>query len=986
MESGGFWRFGPFDVDIRAGSLKKHGTRLRLPEQSFRILQLLLERHGEIVAREEICLRLWPNDTVVEYDHSINTAVRRLRSALGEAAEKPRYIETVAKRGYRFIAAVEIGKSADAGANEQSCRYRLLDVLGEGGIGVVYRAEDLKLGRHVAVKLLRPGKGGLSESAVRRFEQEARTASALNHPNICTIHGLEEIEGRAAIVMELVEGETLAARLSGHARLPVSDALRIARQIASALAEAHAAGVTHGDVKPANIMLSKNGVIVLDFGLARIDKPEGAETDGKTSSGNGRMSGTLHYMSPEHALGKVLDARSDVFSFGLLLHEMLGGRRAFDGDNAEAVIASILKQPTPPLPDVPAPLARVIARCLAKDANARWQSGRDLETELERVGEEREEAVLKRRPSVLTWLAGVAILATLALASLALIYPFSKLGPKGRESAPIRVVPLTTMPGPSTYPAFSPDGQKVAFSWLLSRGSDKQRRQSIYIKPIGNGDPVPLTQSDISDDRLPQWSPDGKSIAFQRTTATVSTLLNELMIVSADGGPPQKIADMGIGLSWSPDGKEIAYVAPYAPVGSGGLVVRSLATGKVRELTKPKPYAEGIVAWSPDGQTIAFLRTLTESARDVFVVSSSGGEPKRLTFDAQIIEGLAWTPDSREIVFVSHRFGGPNIWRIAASGGTPERVASVGHHPAYPAISRSGDRLAFSETFNDSNVWRYEFAKAGEGSTRAPLASSKCLVCSTLEDDSPRFSPDGRKIVFVSKRTGSDEIWVADSDGGYPTQVTSMGGTPTGSPRWSPDGHWIAFDSRSKGSPDIFVVAAQGGSPRQLTPENSADLEPSWSRDGRWVYFASNRGGYYQIWKAPFEGGAARRVTQGSGLDPIESPDGNRLYYFRPDAEGMWTAPVAGGREEQIPELGRLKRTRVWMVRENGIYFYEDGPGSHLVRIFSFATRRVTTALTLAVAPARFVPGLDVSPDGRTLLYTQTDQKIEGLFMIENFR
>jgi eukaryotic-like serine/threonine-protein kinase len=839
-------------------------------------------------------------------------------------------------------------------------------------MGVVYRAEDLSLGRHVAVKLYRTGIGGLPETALRRFEQEARTASALNHPYICTIHGIEQIENRPAIVMELVQGETLAARLSAG-RVPIADTLRIAREIASALAEAHDAGVTHGDLKPANIMLTRNGVKVLDFGMARL-----AKSDVSGSAADGRISGTLHYMSPEHALGKLLDARSDVFSFGLILHEMLSGRRAFDGDNAEEVIAAILERAPSALPDVPEPLSRVVAHCLAKDADARWQSGRDLEAELDCLAQVEQPAV-KRRPPILVWVATAGVL--LSLAAAFALYPSSGLR---REALPVRVVPLTTLPGPSSFPAFSPDGQKVAFSWAGPPRSDSRRPQSIYVKPVGNGDPVPVTDG-VADDRLPQWSSDGNWIAFQRTTGTVNALMNTLMIVPAGGGAARKIADMGIGLAWSPDAKEIAYVAPYAPFGSGGIVVQSVATGKVRELTRPKPYTEGLVAWSPDGRTIAFLRTLTESAHDVFVVSSAGGEPKRLTFDEQIMEGLAWTPDSREIVFVSYRFGGPGLWRIPATGGKPEQVASMVHHPAYPAIAVRGQRLAFSETYDDSNIWRYELAKTAEGS--APVSSPKCFICSTLAEDTPRFSPDGRKIVFVSKRTGSEEIWVADNDGSYQMQLTSIQGTPTGSPRWSPDGRWIAFDSRINGSPDIFVISAQGGSPRQLTTEKSAEVEPSWSHDGRWIYFASNRGGQYQVWKAPFEGGSARQVTVGSGLDPSESPDGKSLYYFRPDADGMWTLPVAGGREEAIPELVHVKRTRAWTVRENGIYFYQYGPaGRPLLQFFSWATRRVTTLFSPGIPPVRSVPGLDVSPDGRFLLYTQTDQKIEGLFMIENFR
>ena len=313
----------------------------------------------------------------------------------------------------------------------------------------------------------------------------------------------------------------------------------------------------------------------------------------------------------------------------------------------------------------------------------------------------------------------------------------------------------------------------------------------------------------------------------------------------------------------------------------------------------------------------------------------------------------------------------------------PEQVLSMAHHPAYPAISRRGDRLVFSETYGNSNVWRYKRATTSEGAFRSP----ECLLCSTIQDDTPRFSPDGRKIVFVSNRTGSEEIWVADSDGRYPMQMTSIGGTPTGSPRWSPDGHWIAFDSRFKGSPDVFVISALGGAPRQLTPEASSEVEPSWSHDGHWIYFASDRGGQYKIWKAPLEGGAARQVTLGSGLDPLESRDGKRLYYFRPDADGIWTVPVDGGQEEAIPELRDLKRTRAWTVGEDGIYFYENGPSAaHEVQFFSFVTRRRSIVLRPDVGPPAVIPGLDVSPDGRTLLFTREDNDIEGLFMIENFR
>jgi Tol biopolymer transport system component len=503
------------------------------------------------------------------------------------------------------------------------------------------------------------------------------------------------------------------------------------------------------------------------------------------------------------------------------------------------------------------------------------------------------------------------------------------------------------------------------------------------MKPVTGGEPVQIT-SDLTDDKLPQWSPDGSRIALQRSTAAG----NELVVVPVAGGAEKKIASMGVGLAWSPDGKEIAYVAPYAPAGSGGIRVRTLATGRDRDLTDPRPLAEGLLAWSPDGKQIAFTRSLTQSAQDLFVVPSRGGPARRVTFDNQITEGFAWTADSRELVFSSFRYGGPGLWRIAAEGGTPERIAAAAHHPAYPALSLRGNRLAFSESFRDSNIWQYERQNATAGSTPVLFRLPRCVICSTVEDDSPRWSPDGRKIVFVSKRTGSEELWMADSDGGYPIQLTSLGTSGNGSPRWSPDGHWIAFDSRNGGSPDVYVISAQGGSPRRLTSEQSVDIEPSWSRDGKWVYFTSDRGGAYHVWKVPFGGGAPQQVTHGPGAgEAMESADGKRLYFFRNDRhDGMWAAPVEGGTEDVVPGLAEVKPTRSWAVRADGIVFFQYSAGlTPLIRFFHFATRRVTTVLTPERPPGMSAPGLDLSPDGRKLLYTQVDHRIEGLMMLENF-
>jgi serine/threonine protein kinase len=302
---------------------------------------MLLDHPGQVVLREDIRLRLWPNKPIVEFDHSINAAAKRLRNSLGESAEAPRYIETLAKRGYRFLGEVsEDGQenpretqteNSPRPAASGAVRYRILDKLGEGGMGVVYRANDLRLGWAVALKFLPLPENETPQTALHRFEDEARAASALNHPNICTIYGLEDLDGGPAIAMELVEGETLSARLA-KGKLPLREALTVSTQIAAALAAAHRKGVVHCDLKPGNIMLTKAGVKVLDFGLAKM---EGRAVSGsENAKDTGEVLGTAHYMSPEQAQGLDTDFRTDIFSFGVVLYQMLTGKKPFEAESA----------------------------------------------------------------------------------------------------------------------------------------------------------------------------------------------------------------------------------------------------------------------------------------------------------------------------------------------------------------------------------------------------------------------------------------------------------------------------------------------------------------------------------------------------------------------------------------------------------------------------------------------------------------------------
>jgi len=390
------FRFGPFELDVRAGELRKHSTRLRLREQPLQLLLLLLEHPGEVVVREEIRLRLWPNETVVEFDHGINTAIRRLRDVLGESAEKPRYIETVARRGYRFLGEVETVDDTPIGPLTDSVlldignlvgkvvsHYQVLSELGSGGMGVVFRARDLKLDRDVALKFL-PEEYCRHPQLLERFRREARAAAALNHPGICTIYEIGEHQHQPFIAMELLEGQTLKDRLTGTP-LPVEDLVNLAMQIAEALEVAHASGIVHRDIKPANLFVTRRGQIkILDFGLAKLLREHTSGADGDSAlptdvTTPGMPVGTMAYMSPEQVRGGAVDHRSDIFSLGVVLYEMLAGKKAFGGSSSNEVMNSILTGDPPDLlPKAPAGLDHIVRRCLEKEPARRFQSAADL--------------------------------------------------------------------------------------------------------------------------------------------------------------------------------------------------------------------------------------------------------------------------------------------------------------------------------------------------------------------------------------------------------------------------------------------------------------------------------------------------------------------------------------------------------------------------------------------------------------------------------
>jgi Tol biopolymer transport system component/DNA-binding winged helix-turn-helix (wHTH) protein len=552
----------------------------------------------------------------------------------------------------------------------------------------------------------------------------------------------------------------------------------------------------------------------------------------------------------------------------------------------------------------------------------------------------------------------------------------------------LNAIPLTSYQGRETQVAFSPDGNQIAFVWNGPQGDN----QDIYVKLIDAETPLRLT-TNPAEDINPVWSPDGRYIAFLRQSAEGS----EFYLIPALGGAERKLAKIfpyqvpsdGASHYYSPDGKYLAIPDKSSPSEPLSVFLLSIETGERRKLTSPPAGVIGDYnpAFSPDGKWLAFARSPRWSTDDLYVMPLAGGEPKRLTFDNMTINGLTWTPDSRELVFDSRRGGSSrHLWRVSIAGGTPERVDTVGADVLSPAISPLGRRLAYTQTLDDINIWRIELDAAGK------FKSQTELIASTFGDHGPDYSPDGRMIAFTSGRSGNNAIWVCENDGSKPRLLHSCGPYVTGTPRWSPDGRWIAFDSRScapgaDGNPDIYLISADGRQPTRLTTDQAEDVAPSWSRDGRWIYFCSNRGGSMQIWKMPATGGQPVQVTEQGGFEGFESFDGKSLYYTKGRAiPGLWRMPTAGGEEEFVTGHHQAGLWRYWRVTEQGIYFATATPAGAMLEFYSFANKQIIEVARLSRGAERYLPGLAVSPDGRSLLYCQMDRSGSDIMMVENFR
>jgi Tol biopolymer transport system component/predicted Ser/Thr protein kinase len=878
--------------------------------------------------------------------------------------------------------------------------YKILEKLGEGGMGVVYKARDTNLDRFVAIKVL-PAEKVADPERKQRFVQEAKAASSLNHPNIITIYDIGQAQGVDFISMECVVGKTLD-RLIPQRGMRLNEALKYAVQIADALARAHSAGIVHRDLKPGNIMVNEHGLVkVLDFGLAKLTEftPVGEDESTRTirpTTEEGKIVGTVAYMSPEQAEGKKVDARSDIFSFGSVLYEMVTGGQAFHGDTKASTLAAILKD-NPRLASqvvdgLPREIERLISRCLRKEVNQRSQHMDDIKLALEELKEESDSGVLgtaavaATKPGYrLAWVLSV----TVALLIVAAGLWFRLKG--GSPEAPFVAVPLTSYAGNEDQPSLSPDGMQVAFAW----DGEKQNKSDIYVKQIGVEPPFRLT-SDPATNYSPAWSPDGGFIAFLRELSHDQT---DIVIVPQRGGPERILSEIkgsmrqallyGPYLSWTPDSKWIVCPTPKSGERVWALHLFSTETGEQVELTNPPSSEVGDVApaVSPDGRTLIFSRV----SPDLYNLSlwmlhlgagyKPSGKEERIESPGMTNFGAAWLPNGREFVFTSGTGTNFGIWRLAVSKGAVPRRLDLGIAAGQPTISRLGNRLAFEVFQYDSDIWRVDL----KGPRKDPSQPIR-FISSTQIEQYPAYSPDGRRIAFMSERTGTDEIWICDSDGSKTVQLTSFGGAAIYGPSWSPDSQKVALTVSQKGmKEDIYVVSASGGVPRRMTTDPAEDKWPYWSHDGKWIYFSSTRSGREEIWKMPSSGGEAVQITRNSGDIPQESPDGKYLYYMKgwPDVVSVWRTSVDGNQEAKV--LDSVHSEGQWTVAKEGIYFFRppDKMGHSDICFYEFASGQIREVLTIQRPVNTHIA---VSPDGRTILYPQSDESGSVLMLVENFR
>ena len=825
--------------------------------------------------------------------------------------------------------------------------YQVVSLLGAGGMGEVYRARDTRLERDVALKILRPAFTADADRAAR-FEREARLLASLNHPHIGAIYGFENAGGVPALVLELVEGDTLGTWLHRGWR-PLSEVLAVADQIADALDAAHGSGIIHRDLKPSNIKITPDGVVkVLDFGLAKTHAAEASASDLSQSptvpeggTNAGVILGTAAYMSPEQARGKALDKRTDIWSFGCVLYEMLAGRRAFDGETFSDTIAAILeREPNwEALPSAtPVALRLLLRRSLEKDPRRRVRDIGDARHWMEAVttGEVAVGRSRSQQPERgLAWLLGGVALASAVFAGWLLW-----VSPRAAPPRSVQLQRLTDFVGMEESPAISPDGKRVAF--VARAGS----RRQIWQRLLSGGPPLQITRDDV-DHEQPRWTADSSTLIYFVPSAAAGEH-GTIMEISVNGGEPRRIAAALGGGDISHDGRRVALFRFEDNEIALVLVTRD-GSGEHEVKQVPPNSQYDYPRWSPDDRWIAFQQDdLTGFNKRVFVVSAApGGDLQEIARGADLA-GLSWLPTGSGIVYSSSSGSTvlyPPMFNLRAieRDGTGDRQLTFGD-VSYrePDVHASGAVTA-SRSRMQSDIWKFPV----DGSPAENTLRGVRITHQTGHAQTPSVSPDESEVVYLSDSGGHGNLWIARTDGSAVRQLTfeQDPAISVGVPVWSPAGDEIVFLHTQGGSNSQSLINRDGSGLRRFVP---VGIAANWSADGRWVYYSRTTGDTRCIEKAAITGGPVISVRCDNAVAPAPTPDGSALYFAN------------------------------YLTTTNGIVDYEirrarpeNGPSEVLAQV---AGSRVPVSRRL------FTPVL--SPDGKWLMMPLTDGATSNVWVL----
>lgn len=820
--------------------------------------------------------------------------------------------------------------------------YRIIEKLGSGGMGMVFLAEDTKLNRKVALKFL-PSEYTTDVDIISRFKREAQALAALNHPNIITVHEVGEHDGIAYIAMEYVKGKSLRDAILKE-EFTIAEVLEITIQICEGLNKAHKAGVFHRDIKPENILIDEDGLVkIVDFGLAKL---EGASKLTKQSS----TLGTLHYLAPEQFQGLKLDHRTDIWSLGVVLYEMITGHLPFQGDFEAAVIYTIMNEDPKPLAiyniRVSKNLQRIIEKTLIKDVSSRYQTVNDILTDLKNS---RKDTDLNRDVTFSATGIATRLLSRISTRKFLFIFVFSLIliaasisynilnrgMDTSRLNTDMTLTQFTSSDGIAVFPCWSPDGNWIVYA------SDEAGNMDIWKKPVKGGKASQLTKTPYNESQ-PDWSPDGRTIAFSSNQDG-----GGIFLIPSVGGTPWHLTKFGANPKWSPDSKTLA----FERYGNIYLVAR---TGREPQLLATGSSANAYIAWGPKGKMVAFWN---RTKKDIYVISIEDKDTKALNLitSGNKVSGLTWSKDGKELVFSRGPWGGnKDLWKVAMDpntgksigspsllslsitkdvqcrfspdgtkivfairqiqrnlwacsidsatgtlGGEPSQITFASKNDYYPALSRDGRSLVWTSHESDHGHLHFKHLNERRGKKVTEELSR------SVREIGGSFSPDGKHISYASTLGGSYQIWR------IPIGNVGVQLTETVDPRidshtaWSPDGKTIAFYSNRSGNWDIWTVQAIGGiKPKRLTNWESNELYQNWSPDGRYLSFMTDKDGNSNIWLMDSDGGNPHIYIDHPAQDGWSawSPNG-RWFYFASNRSGVfniWVKSIEGGEVRQV--------------------------------------------------------------------------------------